>query len=461
MGDKNRLTAAVQMEIDRFVEREMSVTISELYHQRSAEELLAFLTDETKLASPGFVLRRHIQSQGGLVSKEECADLSHSGNVPWPDEVISQAAAELSSISYRHHGIQIKPAQWKQYLAGEMPQGLQRNTIFKLAIVTGMGREDTIRLLMACGQAPYNVHSPLELICWFCQYIPGIYTWKGVKRLLASYPRYAAASGGTAASDLCGEDFTRLLRQDVDQILRSGASVAEAEKVLLELMAENRTELEGFSRTARSAYLRLLEYLNALYLPGKQVKLHRLITVMVEKQDWQFDDLFQASASDHFVFRGEAADDFGTPYVEYQLSPELGKAALFCKYYAKNAPFIEKGTRDVDRRDVLLLGYVLINGYMSAEKAGREIFLAMTKNGGRTDRCMAQIGKGLDALCPDADVKERQVLYCRVLDQLLAEFGFHAFYPPAAFDRFILLSRLAGQPGWNFHHLPEEWHGQE
>ena len=52
MGDKNRLTAAVQMEIDRFVEREMSVTISELYHQRSAEELLAFLTDETKLATP-------------------------------------------------------------------------------------------------------------------------------------------------------------------------------------------------------------------------------------------------------------------------------------------------------------------------------------------------------------------------------------------------------------------------
>ena len=38
MGDKNRLTAAVQMEIDRFVEREMSVTISELYHKRSAEE---------------------------------------------------------------------------------------------------------------------------------------------------------------------------------------------------------------------------------------------------------------------------------------------------------------------------------------------------------------------------------------------------------------------------------------
>ena len=454
MGDKNRLTAAVQMEIDRFVEREMSVTISELYHQRSAEELLAFLTDETKLATPGFVLRRHIQSQGGLVSKEECADLSHSGNVPWSDEVISRAAAELSSISYRRHGIQIKPAQWKQYLAGEMPQGLQRNTIFKLAIVTGMGREDTIRLLMACGQAPYNIHSPLELICWFCQYIPGIYTWKDVERLLASYPRYAAASGGTAASDLCGEDFTRLLRQDVDQILRSGASMAEAEKALLELMAENRTELEGFSRTARSAYLRLLEYLNALYLPGKQVKLHRLITVMVEKQDWQFDDLFQASASDHFVFRGEAADDFGTPYVEYQLSPELGKAALFCKYYAKNAPFIEKGTRDVDRRDVLLLGYFLITGYMGAESGTREALWELTAQDGPMDRRIKLLREDLNALLePYLILDEKQTLCLRVLNELLAEFGFHALYVPAAFDRFIYLSLLTDDPARTIRYL--------
>lgn len=67
---------------------------------------------------------------------------------------------------------------------------------------------------------------------------------------------------------------------------------------------------------------------------------------------------------------------------------------------------------------------------------------------------MAHLRKDLEALHPDSDAKEKQVLCCRILNELLAEFGFHALYVPAAFDRFILLSLITGRPVWTFRHLP-------
>ena len=64
--------------------------------------------------------------------------------------------------------------------------------IFKLAVVAGMGREETLELLLACGESPYNVRRPLELLCWFCQGVPGVYTWADIQNLLERYEAYAA-----------------------------------------------------------------------------------------------------------------------------------------------------------------------------------------------------------------------------------------------------------------------------
>ena len=425
MRDAHSRTFSSQTEMDRYAAQQTSRAAAELSHLQTAGELLAFLMDDTTLTAPASILCRQIRSQDGLVSKEVRANLRQSGGVFWPDEAVSQATAELSSISCCRHGLMISPSQWERYLLGDLLQWLRRDTILQLALVTGMSRKTTIDLLMACGQAPYKLQRPLELICWFCQCIPNvIFTWRDVERLLDMYGKIAAeeSKGVKSEQKKSAGTVSLLFDWSVDEILGIGDPEAEGEQALMELMVQNCTKTGAFSRTARSAYLRFLEYLNVLEFPERSVDLLEWTGGMVDQQT---------------------------------------QRTLFRKRYHVWASGICSGFADVDRRDVLLLGYVIIDGYMSAEKAGREIFLAMTKNGGRTDRCMAQIGKGLDALCPDADVKERQVLYCRVLDQLLAEFGFHAFYPPAAFDRFILLSLLAGHPVWNFHHLPEEWHGQE
>lgn len=453
MSYERSLTFAAQVEIDRYVEQQAAKAAAQLDRQQTADELLAFLTDDTKLITPGFILRRHIQAQGGLASKEKCADLGQNGNVPWPDGVVYRTAAELSSISYRRHGLAISTAQWEKYLKDDMTQGLHRDMIFKLAIVTGMGRQAAMDLLLACGQAPYNMRCPLELICWFCQHIPGTYTWQGVQKLLDTYERFAAEGGGASPSQPPAEGTTQLLRWSVDKLLDTGDPAAETEQALMKLMAENCTELEGFSRTAQGNYLRLLAYLNTLYLLGQRANLHKLIGAMFEEQDWKFEDIHQSPGGERYVFRGGVEDEAAPREVNHLFDAALGEVALLCKRYYTRANAIQKGARDVDRRDVLLLGYFLITGYMGAEEDTRATLWNMTKQDNPVDRRMELLREDLDALRPEADMKEKQVLCCRVLNELLAEFGFRALYVPAAFDRFILLSLLTDRPAWTARYL--------
>lgn len=451
---EHSLTYAAQMQIDHYIEKQTAKADELLDRQQTAEELLCLLTSGTELNTPDFVLRRHIQAQGGLVSQKECADLSQIGNVPWPQEVVSRVAKDLSSISYQRHGLVISTANWEKYLVGSMPQGFQREMIFKLAIVTGMGRESTIDLLLSCGQAPYNMREPLELICWFCQYVPGVYTWRGVQRLLRDSMAFCSEPKNTAVPATPSQGATQLLRQSVDELLGMGDPEGElAEQRLLELIAENRWELDGFSRTAQEKYLRLMKYLSALYLPGKRSNSHKLISAMYQAQNWNFEDLFQTSTRERYVFRGIEGDEKYPRYENCVLDQALGKIALFCKRYYARANAVQNGKKSVDRQDVLLLGYFLITGYGEKGGACPDQFWALATGDSDMDLRMALLREELDALSSAQSMKEKQVLYCRILNELLAEFGFRFFYFPAAFDRFILLSLLTDSPAWTAGYL--------
>ena len=82
MRHPQSFTAAVRAEIDRCVERQIANANEQLDRLQTAQELRRFLTDETKMATPGFVLRRYIQTRGKLPLPDECPDLSRGGNVP-------------------------------------------------------------------------------------------------------------------------------------------------------------------------------------------------------------------------------------------------------------------------------------------------------------------------------------------------------------------------------------------
>lgn len=471
MGYDHSLTFAVQAQINSYVEKQMAKAAALLDRQQTAEELLNFLLDFSQLSTPGFVLRRHIQAQGlvskfvlrrqiqaqGLASKEECADLSQNRNVPWPKEVISRTAAELSSISYRRHGLAISTVNWERYLTDNISQGIQRKMIFKLAVVTNMGRSETIDLLLACAQGPYNVREPLELICWFCQRVPGLYTWRNVEELLEAWKSSALPEEAEERKECVPPDegVTQLLRREVDELFGASLPAEQAERRLLALMTEYRAELTGPSRTAREGWLRSLEYLQALYAAGKRKKLRGLISAIYEKQGWNVGDVFQNPRGKRYVFRGELADGFGPQYEEHVFDEDavVGEIALFCKRYYARANAIRKGTEGVDRRDILLLGYFLITGYIGADEDAAARVEELIQGGTSMDRRMELLLEALVLLRQTSNIKEKQVLCCRVLNELLAEFSFRALYVPAPFDRFFLLSLLTDCPAWTVRYL--------
>lgn len=460
MSYEHSLTVAAQEEIDNYIARQTAQASAALDRLRTAFELVDFLEDERTLLTPGFVLRRHIQARG-LVSGKDCADLSQTGNVPWPREEVYRAAAELSSISNRDHGLAVSTSNWEKYLSDDMNQGIQRDMIFKLAVITGMGREETMELLRACGQAPYNIKRPLELLCWYCQCVPGIYTWRGVQDLLRRFQTYSADASARAKGrphpqkeeERPEEGTTKLLSSSVEGILGSSLPAAEAERELMEVMVKHCGQLKGFSRTAQSSLMRLTEYLKALYVPDGRDSLQKLISAMFQAQGWNFDDVCQSSHGKRYVFRGEGEEE-GMPRREYCVFDRArGDIALFCKRYYARACALRRGSEGVDRRDVLLLGYFLITGYQAGTPAERDGFWALTEGGAPLDRRMARLRENLEAMAGAEDMKEKQVLCCRIFNGLFEEFGFLPLYVPAPFDRLILLSLLNDQPAWTMRYL--------
>ena len=142
MDSQSYLSLAAAEWIERYVQRQTAQAAGPLNRRQTEEELLRYLSSGEKMNTPGFVLRRHIQAQG-LVRGEDCADLRRAGNRPWPPESVRRAAQVLSDLSYQSCGQDgLKADAWERYLNDDLTQGLQRRTIFKLAVVTGMGREE-------------------------------------------------------------------------------------------------------------------------------------------------------------------------------------------------------------------------------------------------------------------------------------------------------------------------------
>lgn len=151
-----------------------------------------------------------------------------------------------------------------------------------------MDPRQTVELLLACGQAPYNVRDPLELTCWFYQSFPAVCRWSLVQEQIEEWKHF------TSKSEKLGEDpasyndtiegETRQLERQVSHLLRdleAGQDAREAGQKFLALLTENDSRLKGYSRTARSAYLHLADALAVLYGAGGGDDLTALILLCI------------------------------------------------------------------------------------------------------------------------------------------------------------------------------------
>lgn len=424
----------------------------------SADKLTAFLQDTATLSTPGFVLRRQLRDQG-LLPPSLAGDPAYANcdeNCPWPEKETLETAKTLFQKG-RRHGQPVSVKNWVKYLNDDMTQGLQRETIFKLAFVTAMDRKTTARLLLACDQGSYNARNPLELICYYCQYQPGVYTWLDVEELLERFRRGSPEDGAAPApeEEERTAPMTCWLRDEADRVLHQTLPQAKAEQALLRLMDCHRAEFRGYSDTARARYLAMIRYLYPLYTTycvvdrrtlQKTVKpvqingagtpvLKQQITAACQTRFTGLDDITQTGTGPR-----EVRTAGGQAY-----SNALGRIALFCKNYYYRANNIDRGKEAVDRRDVLLLGYFLLSGACERGQAGIAALAGLAEAEPVLGQRMLALLPELERLGRVADLQDKCLVVRQILNELLAMFGFDPpLYIPAAFDRFILLCSLKG-----------------
>lgn len=485
MRYEKSITYAAEQRVASYISRLIEEAVSQLDARGDADEFRDFLLDSRYMNTPGFVLRRHIQAEG-LVSRTECADLSATGNVPWPEAVVYETAVKLSSISHADRlpdmGGDISTANWEKYLTDNISQGIQRRMLFHLAVVTKMSREETIELLMAAEQAPYNLHEPLELICYFCQRTPEKYGWADVQRLeriwkaaakenkeragKASDTEKAARADGSDAYRSGNPGVTHVLQSSINNLAGASLTDSEAEQALIDIMLSEQNGLSGVPQTECGLFEQLIEFLDVLYPAGKgRGTLAGLIKRMEKQQGWFFYNLFQnGTRGNEFEERKSRAPEareerhvFRSEQQHEILEAPFGKFAMFCKRYYTRARDILHGEKSVDRRDVLLLGYFLITGYTAADETLKNRFWeSLADDNERMAERIKESRNDMEYAAGTADAGERKFLYVRILDELLAEFRFYPFYPPSVFDRMILLALMTDDPGKLIRYLMGE-----
>lgn len=313
------MNISILSRIQKINENEMNALYAKSRPDYAA--LRRFLLDTSTLTSPGFVLRRYIQTkfphfltdaQGNLLRPgADYNDLTHNANVPWEKDgstaIVDQVAKKLAHICAQNHKQNpdypnLTKTTWHNYLTDSQPQA---DRILMIAVTLQMDVETTKEYCLACGYDGYSARNPLDMICYYCQQWPEQYDWPKVLELFRRFQQQAglqtAASSASPAEAPAGQTV-RLYRWFSD-LFNASLPADQRDQALISLMAGHadqflsyRWSARGdswenvwedvradaqenaradaypglqragyFSRTNRLYYMRLLQYLAALY----------------------------------------------------------------------------------------------------------------------------------------------------------------------------------------------------
>ena len=204
------------------------------------------------------------------------------------------ALATILARSSEKKGTSIEKKTWVAYLSGKQnPQN--REMVFRIAFSIDMDVDTTIDLLLASDLEPYSARYPLDLICLFCQRVPGKYTWDEVIGMLDAFAQNGG--GGFIGKNVPTPGKTRQISSALDSIFEKNLPDADAKESLIKYMASNSSEfpcykktvtracrgadgktikgkkekrvethyLEGFSLSRMNCFMRLAEYLGILF----------------------------------------------------------------------------------------------------------------------------------------------------------------------------------------------------
>lgn len=452
-------------------------------------ELLEFLNRSETICTPGYLLRRRIQtafpqfmaraSERSGVPLSDCCDLEGCGNRPWPEALTRGLASVLAESFFPGFGAArtgIDSRQWYSYLTDSGAFG--RETAIKLIFALGLGEPEGSKLLLAAGRELLSLRNPFDYICSYCLgHRPRLDYVKALE-LMRRYEsgRSGRYDGpGRGLRQPFGYGMTASLSGRLESLLGGGVDEAGREDELIAYMLAHEEEFTarhgrggyapGFSMRRIRMLKELLKYIALLYpasvgldRDGRAVNIpvatdedgvprvySSLTAAMLGQQDIELLDYMELG----IPRRGREKLSYDQiPFNEAIVLP-LKNLSASLRAMTRPAEAPANG-RDINRSTVLLLAYFYMSGCLYVpprglplpsegleERLELDIREAEARGDAGAARMLYTLQEVADALYDPEGDPAKTCIGC--LNAFLHCFGFSGFYPPFVLDRFIFL----------------------
>lgn len=466
------ITGIARQEVDEWAK--VLADNSHWLNNATLQEIIGSLNRSENICTPGFLLRRHIQSHfPQLLAKiGDVADLAESGNIPWEKKSVKALANVLAGTFFEDYGGKLlESRQWMKYLLDEAL--CQRATAIKIIFALKMDAATAAKFLIANDNNLFSARNPFDFICKFCLNCTPRIPYSEASEMLSEFETArAAAPQKTKTNPEIG--MTTDMTNEISQLAKdANISKDDKKKKLLAYMKSHEGEFvsrgsrgypSGFSLQNISKLKKLMQYLAALY-PGNIIigENDEPVIVPIETDDngvpraYEFVQAIyymqRIDLRDHMELglpeRGAELNDYYRIPFNHDVLLKLNtlSAALYASIRAETHP---ANAQDISRSTIMILAYFFITGYLYAEEVTAMNFsdqLDLDADSGANDSekmlidALRQITYKMDEVAESANLTVP--VFVSSLNLLLACFNFNEFYPPFVLDRFIMICLLA------------------
>lgn len=474
------------------------------FEESTKEEIFKFLNDKKNLCTPGFILRRHIQTYfPGLMKKAkeksnvyDYADLRESGNISWPESIVNSLSKVLSETNFKGYGqknLNIESKQWKKYLNDEI--FCNRATAIKLSFALQMNDDVTIaKFFLSNGNELLSMRNPFDYACAYC--LACNLTYEDAVEVFDLFE--SKRDSNDTVEDIQNDpnyNFTEFMKSETISIAADvKMSNEEKKNHLLSLMLEHKNEFT--KKVVKKNHKENKDDERAIkYAAGYSLHNMKMLQSFLKYLVVIYPDVYRYTEKYHFFKESIKTDEDGVPKVYEHLTramidkqnidlpeysyldeydgPKLSERGNMKRFY-DNIPFnknivvplksLSKTLRSilravkyptnaqaVNRDTIMLLTYFFITGYRfaSATKKNKiRSILENDKNSIKKETSEDALIFTLDDIINNIDAiddgEENAITgFVDSINYMMICFDLQVFYSPFVLDRFILMCLLA------------------
>lgn len=466
------------MSITEETDREMNLWQSEFdFDDSPVEEIFDFLNKRENLCTPGFLLRRQIQTHFPKLVETAAenadvktfADLTKTGNIAWDKKLIRALARILHETPFekcRQETLGVEVRQWVNFLSDESI--CRRDTAIKIIFALEMSTNAATLFLLANGDEILSLRNPFDYACKLC--LDCGLSYEDAEDLFNQF--LAQRKTGDAPRVQSADDFTRLIKSETADLPKN--NIIDAEEVkqqILKAMLKYRNDFRadkdepGYSLQNLRKFKLFLKYMVLFYptvelFVGKDFLKRVEIATRADGTPKVPNHLIDSILNDHDINLlaydelkdndGPALEARGKLHRLYDKIPFNKNVLIPLKSLSKNLRAILRAVeypanaQAVRRDTVLLLTYFFITGWKFADKKVREQFQKNLDADSENAEPDSPEEIFIDALreliaAIDGSDAEPVTTYIAALNTMLLAFEFTEFYAPFVLDRFILM----------------------